>query len=544
MPLQWVVSIKRTELADSFGFTLCFLQPNEMTSEILRDDESGAQDRSPPRLLWILGDRQMKRLLAGRERLVLQLFAALLLLTHASRRGAAQPAPSVGRLQGDWSGTLRMEIPFHVILHLRGDDSALAGTVDFPDQNANRLPLTEVRLQGDVFQFRLAPASINFDGRYDAAGDSISGTFTQGDQHLGLTLRRAKRGEAAPPPRPQEPVSPLPYVEQEVRFAGGVAGIDLAGTLTLPRGGGRHPAILLLPGSGPLDRDAVVAGHRTSLVIADQLTRSGFVVLRFDKRGVSRSTGVFADAALTDFAADAEAALAYLRARSDVDPRRVLVLGHSEGSLIAAMLLSRVHGLAGGILIGAPAQRGDSLMVSRARALLAARGVPDSTLAKDALLRAAVFSALARSTTQAEARSAAREGVHEALERMTAAERTALGYGEKEWEAGVEVFAAQLAWFKQLLPLDPLAIYGRMNAPVLALYGALDQQVPAVPNAELMRTALSPARGEVIVLPGINHQMQTAQTGAPAEYGQITETIAPLLLERITEWARARVSRR
>ena len=436
-----------------------------------------------------------------------------------------------------------MEIPFRVILHLHSNGNALSGTVDFPDQNANRLPLTEVRLQGDTFQFRFAPASITFDGRYDAAGDSITGTFNQGDQHLDLALRRAQGADASPPPRPQEPARPLPYVEQEVVFAGGATGIELAGTLTRPRSGERHPAILLLPGSGPIDRDAVVAGHRTSLVIADQLTRSGFAVLRFDKRGVSRSTGVFADAALTDFAADAEAALVYLRSRSDLTLGQLFVLGHSEGSLIAAMLLGRVQGLAGGILIGAPAQRGDSLMVSRARALLAARGVPDSTLAKDALLRVAVFRAIERSTTDSEARSIARVGVREALARMTLAERGAVGYSEKEWDAGVDLFLAQRAWFKEILTLDPLEIYRRMNAPVLALYGALDQQVPATPNAELMRKALSPDHGEILVLPAINHQMQRAQTGSPAEYGQITETVAPLILERITAWARAHVSR-
>jgi len=436
-----------------------------------------------------------------------------------------------------------MEIPFRVILHLHDNGNGLSGTIDFPDQNANRLPLTEVRLLGDNFQFRFAPASITFDGHYDAAGDSITGTFDQGDQHLSLALRRAQGADASPPPRPQEPARPLPYIEQEVVFTGGDAGIELAGTLTLPRSGKRHPAILLLPGSGPLDRDAVVAGHRTSLVLADQLTRSGFAVLRFDKRGVSRSTGVFADATLTDFAADAEAALAYLRSRSEVSRSRVLVLGHSEGSLIAAMLLSRVRGLAGGILIGAPAQRGDSLMVSRARALLVARGVPDSTLAKDALLRVVVFRAIERSTTESEARSVAHASVREALARMTPAERASVGYSEKEWDAGVEVFLAQRAWFKEMLTLDPLEVYGRMNAPVLALYGALDQQVPAAPNADLMRKALSPAQAEVLVLSAINHQMQRAQTGSPAEYGQITETVAPLILERITAWARAHADR-
>jgi pimeloyl-ACP methyl ester carboxylesterase len=484
----------------------------------------------------------MRLVTVGSERLVLHALAVLLQVLSPTGNATAQSLPSTSRLHGAWSGAVRLEIPFRVVLHLRGDGPGLAGTIDFPDQNAKGLPLTEVRLQSDALHFRLAPASIRFDGRYDAPGDSISGTFAQGEQRFALTLRRASDSETSPPPRPQEPVPPLPYSAEEVRFAGGGAGIALAGTLTLPPGSGPHPAVLLLPGSGPLDRDAVVAGHRPSLVLADQLARQGFVVLRFDKRGVSRSGGVFADASLGDLASDAEAALTFLRSRPEVGAARVLLLGHSEGALLAGMLLARVPGLAGGILVGAPVQRGDSLMVSRARALLAARGVPPAILAKDAALRTAVFRAIERSATAAEARPAIRQALADALGQMTDAERAAVGYGEREWESGAEVFLDQLAWFKEWLSLDPADIYRRIAAPVLALYGALDQQVPAEPSAALIRRALSAAPGrrtEVIVLPGINHQMQEGRTGSPGEYGQISETIAAKVLERIILWARA-----
>jgi fermentation-respiration switch protein FrsA (DUF1100 family) len=100
---------------------------------------------------------------------------------------------------------------------------------------------------------------------------------------------------------------------------------------------------------------------------------------------------------------------------------------------------------------------------------------------------------------------------------------------------------AQLAWFRQFLSLDPLEVYPRIDAPVLAVYGELDLQVPPEPNADLIRRALSPPgrRAEVIVLPEINHQMQHARTGLPVEYGQISETIASAVLERIIDWARS-----
>jgi fermentation-respiration switch protein FrsA (DUF1100 family) len=479
----------------------------------------------------------MKRVSCLRGRLLAA--AAFLLVVVSTREATSQSSTSSTRLKGDWAGALRLEIPFRVILHLRRDGVGLAGAVDFPDQNANGLPLTEVRLEGDSVHFRLAPASIRFDGRHDVLGDSIYGTFAQEKERFALTLVRATVSEASPPPRPQDPMPPLPYSSKEVQFAGGGAEINLAGTLTLPPESGPHPAILLLQGSGPLDRDAAVAGHRTLLVLADQLTRSGFAVLRFDKRGVSRSTGVFADAALTDFAADAEAALTYLKSRHEVSPDRIVVIGHSEGALIAGMLLARVRGVAGGILLAAPAQRGDSLMVSRARAVLASRGVPDSSLAKDAALRMAVFSAIRGPGSAAQVHEAVLRAASEELARMSDVERAALGYGEQEWANGAATFAGQLQWFREWLPLDPVEIYRRIDAPILALYGELDRQVPPDPNSRLIKQALLKrrARTEVIVLPAINHQMQPAHTGSPAEYGQISETIARAVLDRIISWA-------
>jgi hypothetical protein len=159
---------------------------------------------------------------------------------------AQQAADEHRRVAGAWMGALALDIPFRVVLTVRAGGGPLSGTMDFPDQNVRGLPLTEARMAGDSLHLRLAPAAVSFAGRL-MAGDSIVGTFAQGAQRFPLTFRRPTPEQLGGLDRPQEPKPPYPYREEEVRIAAD-SGIVLAGTLTLPPGTGRHPAVLLFPG--------------------------------------------------------------------------------------------------------------------------------------------------------------------------------------------------------------------------------------------------------------------------------------------------------
>ena len=148
------------------------------------------------------------------------------------------------------------------------------------------------------------------------------------------------------PARPQTPVLPLPYAVEQLGFDNAGSAIRLSGTLTLPRGPGPHPAIVLIPGSGEVDRDGTLSGHQFYLVLADHLTRQGFAVLRSDKRGLGKSGGDFAAATTFDFASDIEAALAFLRKRPGIDAGRLGLVGHSEGALVGTIVAARDPALA------------------------------------------------------------------------------------------------------------------------------------------------------------------------------------------------------
>jgi dipeptidyl aminopeptidase/acylaminoacyl peptidase len=173
--------------------------------------------------------------------------------------------------------------------------------------------------------------------------------------HAGLTTRRGRDRDDDPPllaSHPRAALSNLPhpmtgsqaavgsttYTEREVHLPGGAPDVTLAGTLSVPSRQGPHPAVVLMSGSGPQDRDESVPGLtiKPFALVADGLARAGIAVLRYDDRGVGGSTGDHAAAGIDDFTADATAAVRWLRDRAEVDPTRVGVLGHSEGGIYAA----------------------------------------------------------------------------------------------------------------------------------------------------------------------------------------------------------------
>ncbi len=202
---------------------------------------------------------------------------------------------------------------------------------------------------------------------------ALEGTFNQNGVQGLLSLAQVKDEATLVRRRPQMPVTPYPYREEEVTFDNSEACVILAGTLTIPEGAGPFPAAVLISGSGPNDRDETIAGHKIFLVLADHLTRQGIAVLRFDKRGVGDSGGHFDQALTFDFASDVESAVRYLKTRTEADPRRIGLIGHSEGGVIAPLVAAKNHEIAFTVLLAGPGVNGAELAAeqSAASALLA-----------------------------------------------------------------------------------------------------------------------------------------------------------------------------
>jgi len=201
----------------------------------------------------------------------------LVLLTLFAAPGAAQSS-----IEGDWQGSLAVGgANLRLAFHVKTADGKLTATLDSVDQGAMGLPFDSVTVTDSAVKLEMKAATAVFEGTLSADGSTIDGTWTQGGMPRPLVLKRGKVAVTAPK-RPQVPVKPYPYLEEEVTYQNKAAGVTLAGTLTLPRATAPVPAVILITGSGAEDRDETVFGHKPFLILADHLTRSGIAVLRLD----------------------------------------------------------------------------------------------------------------------------------------------------------------------------------------------------------------------------------------------------------------------
>jgi len=235
---------------------------------------------------------------------------------------------------GSWSGVIDVGQSLTIVFNIEQTSDGVEITWDSPDQGAFGLPATAT-ISGNELNVDM-PASPRASYKGILEGETLNGTFTQGGYSFTLNM---KRTGAVQNTRPQETAiegdTNKPYRNEDVTFTND--GITFSGTLSLPSKGSHFPAVVLIAGSGPLDRDEEAFGHKPFLLLADALSRNGFAVLRYDERGVGATIGGDPGAPSEPLATDAMAALRYLKTRPEVDATQVGFVGHSEGGLIAVM---------------------------------------------------------------------------------------------------------------------------------------------------------------------------------------------------------------
>ena len=206
-------------------------------------------------------------------------------------------------------GTVKLRIVFKIY---KDKNNNLSATMDSPDQGATDIPVDAVTISDSTIRFDLPNLKAYYDGSLQPDG-SYQGTWFQGGTSLPLDIALTETEIVIK--RPQEPKD-FPYDVEDVMFKNSKANIKLAGTLTTPEGDGPFPAVVLISGSGPQNRDEELLGHKPFLVLSDYFTRNGIAVLRYDDRGVGDSEGDFSTTSF-DFANDADAAVAYLKSNFD-----------------------------------------------------------------------------------------------------------------------------------------------------------------------------------------------------------------------------------
>jgi pimeloyl-ACP methyl ester carboxylesterase len=366
--------------------------------------------------------------------------------------------------------------------------------------------------------------------------------FRQQGQTLACTVEAVTEQEFAQriePPRPQTPIGPFPYAVELVKFANASAPeVTLAGTLTIPEGKGPHPALVLITGSGPQDRDETIVGHKPFAVLADHLSRRGIAVLRYDDRGVGESSGEFAQATMEDSATDAWAAVEFLRARPEIDPKRIGVLGHSEGALVGpAVAAAHPKQIAFVVMLAGTGVTGQEVITHQLRLIMKAGGASDELIARDAGYAERMYAAVLASPP-GQARPALEPIVKEWYEGLEPDERQGVGGFEQALEQQVRPY--ETPWMRHFLGYDPAPTLAKLKMPVLAINGELDLQVDPDQNLPAIEKALKKnKRAKFVRLPGLNHLFQPATTGSPSEYGSIEITLDAAMLDQVASWVRA-----
>lgn len=332
----------------------------------------------------------------------------------------------------------------------------------------------------------------------------------------------------------QEPKVPAPYMEEEVRYSSThTPGVELSGTFTKPRTDAPVPAVLLLSGAGPQDRDETTAGHKPFLVLADYLTRRNVAVLRTDKRGVNQSTGDYKTATTADFASDAQTGLEYLASRKDVDHKRIGLIGHGEGAIEAAMVAATAPQLVRfAVLLNGTAYTGEKVLLEQTSRAEIASGFPEDEVDADLRIGAGVYRMVSNGRSQFE--------MEQALNKVPEEYRP---FAEP-WKRRLPQL--QSPWLRFFLSYDPAAALEKMKCPVLALFGEKDMTIDPDLNASQMKSIFSHAHNheaKVKILPGLNYLLQKADTGLSREYGTISETMSPVALETISNWVTKQTER-
>jgi hypothetical protein len=309
----------------------------------------------------------------------------------------------------------------------------------------------------------------------------------------------------------------------------------------MPTAQGPHPAVILISGNGAQDRDESIAGHRPFLVLADHLTRNGIAVLRVDDRGVGGSDPGSPAATSENFAGDVLAGIQFLKSRKDIKGKRIGLIGHGEGGMIAPMVATRSKDVAFIVLLAGPGLRGEDLIYTQTGLIHKAQGMHPDTTAEAIAVQRKIHESIMN-------------GVNgQRLEQLVKEEVTGLANAVNETQrkaflpVGANIISRipmyQTRWFRYFISFDPTPVLKKVKVPVLALNGELDVQVSSKDNLAHIAVALKTGGNKKFTIksfPNLNHLFQTSKTGLASEYAQIEETMSPEVLKTISDWVLAR----
>jgi pimeloyl-ACP methyl ester carboxylesterase len=439
------------------------------------------------------------------------------------------------KIEGSWSGKIEiMGMALSIEVRFKQDTDSLRAEMDITEQTAKDVKLNHVQYNYPSLHFEMpaGPSTAFFDGIFE--GDTVKGSIKQAGMEGKFYLASGKLKEIV-----RDTMAPeeKPYKSEEVTFTNGEN--TFAGTLTIPFNKGKHPAVIMITGSGAQNRDEELFGFKPFAIIADYFTTRGIAVLRYDDRGFGESKGKKVSESTThDFAEDVIEAVKYLQSRDDINPKRIGLCGHSEGGIIAPLVASMNDDIAFIVLIAGTSVKGIDIIQEQSKLIMKANNSPDSEIEKSQQLYSKLYQSIVTDTGWNELKLAIKDLILAETKSETDSAKTA---NEKNAEEMAEMQMKGLSsnWFKYFLVYDPYPALTKVKCPVLALFGELDLQVPPSQNKGPMEEALSKSGTQdykIIVMPKANHLFQSAVTGSPTEYGSLPKEFVPEFLDTMSGW--------
>jgi pimeloyl-ACP methyl ester carboxylesterase len=439
-------------------------------------------------------------------------------------------------ITGKWNGTAKIgedkEIGF--IFNIENTENKYVTNIEIPTQRVSGLKPQKTTFKNGVLFIDGANLGIKYEGKFNKNTQQIEGTFTESLNALPLILKRDKIKIEKANKRPQEPVKPYPYNEEEVVFENEEAHISLSGTLTLPRNNGKSPVIILISGSGPQDRDETVANHKPFWILADYLTRQGIAVLRYDDRGFGKSTGNFSSATTKDFSTDVLSAVNYLKSRTDIDSNNIGLIGHSEGGIIAPLAANQTKDVSFIVLLASTGILGSELSLIQSKTMRSFP-VPDEDAYEQAIRKAIKIAASDKEISAIKSELTTHYNTT-----ITPILKPLVGDDAKVSEIIKGLIEMRTTpWIRYFYNYNPANEIEKLSIPVLSLNGTNDTQVSAEINQKGIKDALIKGKNKdykVIALDGLNHFFQESKTGKMDEYSKIEQTFSPIALKEISNW--------
>lgn len=458
-------------------------------------------------------------------------FTFILLFQYACTK---QPPMS---LEGSWLGMLPIEGSnqnIHLVLNIEKKDSVYTVVMHDPDNmSINNKATISI---ADSIRIQTEKWGISYSGK-QTSDSVIEGVYSQMGYVKNIQLKKQK--EPLTFNRPQTPGKENKNYRQELEHIANpkAKGVELSGVLSRPLEGDKFPVAILIHGSGQLDMDETIAGHKIFYVISDYLAKKGIAVFRYDKRGVGSSLGKYIDATSEDYASDVEAIIDHLKTRKDVDKEKIGLIGHSEGGIIAFMLGAKRKDISFIISMAGLGVSGKELYETQSQDISDAYNLSDSIKKANLDLTKKI-----EAITETVPYDSIMKNLNYYVDLLL--DDNDKKDGMKRYGITNSLVTMALPWTKFTMSYDPTENLKRVSCPVFAINGVKDVQVAADRNLSQIDSLIKKGGNKDVTIkkyPDLNHMFQHCKTGNTNEYAWIEETISPEVLDDMGNWIEKRV---